>query len=117
MKTLHHTGGSIVVADDLAVAVVRYSLALAHHREMGAITVDDARSPELRSQVTLVVGHGVPLSVDGTRSPEGILDRADTRDDIDRLTEGLDAPSAPVALADPDPSSDFPYDFDFDFDL
>jgi hypothetical protein len=115
LKTLHHTGGSVVVDDDLAAAVLRYSLALAQHREMGAITVDDAQSPELRSQVTLVLGHGVPLAIDGVRSPEGILDRADTRDDIERLTEGLDTPFAPAGMADPDLSSDAAFDFDFDF--
>lgn len=109
MKTLFHTGGSVTLEDETAVAVLRYSLALAQRREMGTVTLDDTAVARTRAQVMIVVGIGVPLSVEGVRSPEGILDRADTGSEIDRRTEGLSAPRNVVADTDPgvDDHSDF----------
>jgi hypothetical protein len=89
--------------------VLRYSLALAQRREMGTVTLDDAAVDRTRAQVMIIVGIGVPLSVEGVRSPEGILDRADTGGEIDQRTEGLTA--ARNVVADPDRGIDDLSDF------
>ncbi|QHC67901.1 hypothetical protein GSU68_15905 [Rathayibacter sp. VKM Ac-2759] len=112
MKTMFHTGGSLRLDDATAESVLRYSLVLAARGEMGAVTLDDVAYPEGRAQVVLVVGLGVPLSLAGTRSPEGILDRSDTGADIDRRVETLIAPRNIVAETGVDWRADSVFDID-----
>ncbi|SMH42881.1 hypothetical protein SAMN06295885_2084 [Rathayibacter oskolensis] len=114
MKTLFHTGGFVDLEDETAAAVLRYSLTLARHREMGTVTLDDASRPETRSQVLIVVGLGVPLSVHGIRSPDETLQDGDTVADIDTRTERLDAPRFVAFETDPGGS---PYEMDLDFGM
>ncbi|KQQ05566.1 MULTISPECIES: hypothetical protein [unclassified Rathayibacter] len=117
MKTLFHTGGSVDLENETAAAVIRYSLALAHRREMGTVTLDDAGHPESRSQVQIVVGLGVPLSVHGVLGPDEVTRSGDTGADIDARTAGLGAPLV-VGLADgPDHAEAYDYDYDVGFDL
>ncbi|MWV47976.1 hypothetical protein GRS96_01650 [Rathayibacter sp. VKM Ac-2803] len=114
MKTLFHTGGFVDLEDETAAAVLRYSLTLARHREMGTVTLDDASRPETRSQVLIVVGLGVPLSVHGIRSPDETQQVGDTVAEIDTRTERLDTPQLVAFENDPEDTS---YEVDFDFDL
>ncbi|QHC67896.1 hypothetical protein GSU68_15880 [Rathayibacter sp. VKM Ac-2759] len=112
MKTLFHAGGSVHLDDTTADSVLRYSLLPASRGEMGAVTLDDVAFPEDRAQVVLVVGLGVPLSVVGTRSPEGVLDRSDSGTDIDRRVETLTAPRNIVPEATADWRAGSPFDLD-----
>jgi hypothetical protein len=109
MKTLFHLGGSIRLEDETVASVLRYSLALAERGEMGTVTLDDLAQPEEPSQLVLVVGLGVPLSVVGIRSPEGLLDHADSGADIDQRLARLIAPRNVVADTD---WEETPFDID-----
>lgn len=97
MMTLSHTGGSLQLEDATASAVVRYSMALARHREMGTVTLDDASTPAPRAQVMLVVGLGVPLAVRSTRRTADTADSSECGQDLDDRTDALDAPRNVVA--------------------
>ncbi|SMH50441.1 hypothetical protein SAMN06295885_3546 [Rathayibacter oskolensis] len=97
MMTLSHTGGSLLLEDATASAVVRYSMALARHREMGTVTLDDASTPAPRSQVMLVVGLGVPLAVRTARRNAAASDRSECGRDLDDRTQALNAPRNVVA--------------------
>jgi hypothetical protein len=106
MMTLSHTGGSLLLEDATASAVVRYSMALAHHNRMGTVTLDDAATPAPRSQVMLVVGLGVPLSVRSSRPTAAVSDLSECGQDLDDRTDTLNAsrqvttPTAEESLSD-----------------
>lgn len=112
IKILHCTGGSSVVSETTAAAVIRYSMALPQLHEMATATPDDAEVSEPGSQLVLVVGHGVALAAQGVRSPEGILDPADNDGDIDDRTEDLTPLPALIGS-----DTDAPYDYDYDLEL
>jgi hypothetical protein len=92
MMTLSHTGGSLLLEDATASAVVRYSMALAKRSEMDVVTLDDAATPAPRSQVMLVIGMGVPLSIRTSRRAAEISDHAECGRDLDIRTTALNAP-------------------------
>jgi hypothetical protein len=92
MMTLSHTGGSLLLEDATASAVVRYSLALAKHHEMAAVTLDDAATPAPRSQVVLIVGMGVPLSIRSARRTVELFEHGESGDDLDERTDARNAP-------------------------
>ncbi|QHC65675.1 hypothetical protein GSU68_03155 [Rathayibacter sp. VKM Ac-2759] len=106
MKTLSHTGGSLVLEDETASAVVRYSMALAQQREMSTVTLEDAGTPAPHSQVLLVVGHGVPLSVRTARGVAGASVGSECGGDLDVRTAALTAPHRPVTASPEDARQD-----------
>ncbi|MWV49643.1 hypothetical protein GRS96_10195 [Rathayibacter sp. VKM Ac-2803] len=92
MMTLSYTGGSLQLEDATASAVVRYSMTLAQHHEMGTVTLDDAATPAPRSQVILVVGSGVPLSVRTARRTADSSEHGETGQDLDHRTDARNSP-------------------------
>ncbi|MCJ1682345.1 hypothetical protein [Rathayibacter sp. VKM Ac-2928] len=117
MKTLVHTGGFVALEDETAAAVVRYSLPLSELRRMGTVTFDDGRHPETRSQVLIVVGLGVPLSVHGICGPDDTLKRGDSRADIDAHAEQAEHPDFVATGLSLFEATNVAYDVEFDFEL
>ena len=91
MKTLTDAGGALVLEDEAADAVVRYSLALADRGRMATVTLTDEASAEVPAEVVLTVGLGVALMVRGARSAAGA-------DSAPALLERLDALERPLAV-------------------
>ena len=91
MKTLTCAGGALVLEDEAADAVVRYSLALADRGRTATVTLADEASAEVPAVVVLTVGLGVALMVRGGGSS------ADA-DSASALLERLDALERPLAV-------------------
>ncbi|KQQ03595.1 MULTISPECIES: hypothetical protein [unclassified Rathayibacter] len=119
MMTLSHTGGSLLLEDDTASAVVRYSMALAGHREMSTVTLEDAGTPAPHAQVLLVVGMGVALSVRAACGDVGASDGVESGDDLDVRTAALNAPQNAVMATEEEARRDAAATADVDsyFDL
>ena len=99
MKTLTYAGGVLVLEDEAADAVLRYSMALADRGRMATVTLADEASAEVPAVVVLTLGLGVPLMVRGGGA-ESVLDSAPVLHE--RLKE-LERPRASVVATDADP--------------
>lgn len=69
MKTVFYVGGSVLVDDATADAVIGYSRSLAGRRQMDTVTLTDHTPSEAFALVVLTVGLGVPLAVRSPASP------------------------------------------------
>ncbi|MCJ1685409.1 hypothetical protein [Rathayibacter sp. VKM Ac-2928] len=110
MKTLSYAGGAIVLEDEVADAVLRYSVALADRGRMATVTLADAASSDASAVVVLTIGVGVPLLLRGERTGSGTDSALDLRDRLDALERSRE----PIGVWDTDPRQlwgELDYDF------
>jgi hypothetical protein len=106
VKTVFYTGGSVVVDDATADAILDYSSALADRRRMDTVTLEDHAQTDVESQVVLTLGLGVPLSIRGVPTTSNETS-SDIRDRLGALVSPV------VGASEVDPRSDYDHDFDF----
>ncbi|NQX16906.1 hypothetical protein [Rathayibacter sp. VKM Ac-2857] len=110
MKILTYAGGAVVLEDEAADAVLRYSMALAERGRMATVTLADEASSDAPAVVILTIGLGVPLMVRGERAASVVDSAPDLRERLDALERSRE----PIGVWDTDPRQlwgELDYDF------
>jgi hypothetical protein len=99
MMTLHYTGGSVLMADDVCEAVIQYARVLAASQSSDVLVVPVIDEDGALVTAELLVGPASQLlAVPVSGAPESGRDQS-VIDDIERRTRLLDSPASVTRLS------------------